>query len=194
MSITNPIGCNFPIRAHANSAACEQQLAKKIVLRFGQRWISHYDKHKLMFTDDKTKPRHLSTGKCLCQFIEEHFGSETFDDLDEPIDECNGSQQEDAVTSTSTPIQSQQQQNQRLEHQTYCNLEVYEILSRLAMRQLLTGDCEKSHTGLEKREILRALANFAAENLPVLSDEKTMAHHMLVPHSRLSLVEDPAPK
>lgn len=26
-----------------------------------------------MFTDDRVGPRHLSTGKCLCQFIEEHF-------------------------------------------------------------------------------------------------------------------------
>lgn len=26
-----------------------------------------------MFDDDQVKPRHLSTGKCLCQFIEEHF-------------------------------------------------------------------------------------------------------------------------
>lgn len=44
-----------------------------------------------MFTDDKTKPRHLSTGKCLCQFIEEHFKSdhrEQIKDLDEPLDGC----------------------------------------------------------------------------------------------------------
>lgn len=26
-----------------------------------------------MFTDDRIRPRHLSTGKCLCQFIEEQF-------------------------------------------------------------------------------------------------------------------------
>lgn len=26
-----------------------------------------------MFTDERVRPRHLSTGKCLCQFIEEHF-------------------------------------------------------------------------------------------------------------------------
>lgn len=51
----------------------KQQLAKKIVLRYSQRWISYFDKRKLMFNDDKVKPRHLSTGKCLCQFVEEHF-------------------------------------------------------------------------------------------------------------------------
>lgn len=28
-----------------------------------------------MFTDDQIRPRHLSTGKCLCQFIEEHFSN-----------------------------------------------------------------------------------------------------------------------
>ena len=32
-----------------------------------------------MFNDDKIEPRHLSTGKCLCQFIEEHF---RYDELD----------------------------------------------------------------------------------------------------------------
>lgn len=26
-----------------------------------------------MFNDDRVGPRHLSTGKCLCQFVEEHF-------------------------------------------------------------------------------------------------------------------------
>lgn len=54
----------------------KQQLAKKIILRYSQRWISYFDKRKLMFLDDKTKPRHLSTGKCLCQFIEEQFKGE----------------------------------------------------------------------------------------------------------------------
>lgn len=29
-----------------------------------------------MFTDDRIRPRHLSTGKCLCQFIEEHFSND----------------------------------------------------------------------------------------------------------------------
>lgn len=37
-----------------------------------------------MFTDDKVKPRHLSTGKCLCQFIEEHFRHEELDEVLEP--------------------------------------------------------------------------------------------------------------
>lgn len=45
----------------------------KIILRYSQRWISYFDKQKLIFSDDQTSPRHLSTGKCLCQFIEEHF-------------------------------------------------------------------------------------------------------------------------
>uniref|UniRef100_A0A6G1SPC9 Uncharacterized protein n=1 Tax=Aceria tosichella TaxID=561515 RepID=A0A6G1SPC9_9ACAR len=74
-------------------ALAKSQLAKKIVLRFSQRWISHFDGSKLMFTDDDvTRPRHLSTGKCLCQFIEEHFKSnqsEQIKDLDdEPLDDC----------------------------------------------------------------------------------------------------------
>lgn len=51
----------------------QQQLAKKIVLRYSQRWISYFDKRKLTFNDDRVGPRHLSTGKCLCQFVEEHF-------------------------------------------------------------------------------------------------------------------------
>lgn len=34
-----------------------------------------------MFTDDRTRPRHLSTGKCLCQFIEEHFRNQTISEL-----------------------------------------------------------------------------------------------------------------
>jgi hypothetical protein len=55
------------------SPANQQQLAKKIVLGYSQRWISHYDRSKLLFDDDRSRPRHLSTGKCLCQFIEEYL-------------------------------------------------------------------------------------------------------------------------
>lgn len=41
-----------------------------------------------MFNDDKIdEPRHLSTGKCLCQFIEEHFKST--DDHDDDDEEFN---------------------------------------------------------------------------------------------------------
>lgn len=54
-------------------ALAQSQMAKKILLRYSQRWISQYDKRKLMFADDNLEPRHLSTGKCLCQFIEEQL-------------------------------------------------------------------------------------------------------------------------
>lgn len=59
-----------------------QQLATKIVLRYSQRWISFYDRQKLMFADDSARPRHLSTGKCLCQFIEEQFECADFNESD----------------------------------------------------------------------------------------------------------------
>lgn len=54
----------------------EQRIATKIILKISQRWISFFDQQKLAFSDN-TSPRHLSTGKCLCQFVEEHFGSAT---------------------------------------------------------------------------------------------------------------------
>lgn len=45
-----------------------------MVLSYSQRWILYYEKRKLMFnTDDQVPPRHLSTGKCLCQFVEDHI-------------------------------------------------------------------------------------------------------------------------
>lgn len=51
-----------------------QRLAKKIILRYSQRWILMFDKKKLSFTS-QVSARHLSTGKCFCQFIEDQFCS-----------------------------------------------------------------------------------------------------------------------
>lgn len=51
-------------------------MAKKIVLKYSQRWISQYDRRKLVFSgdeDDQIEPRHLSTGKCICQFFEAQY-------------------------------------------------------------------------------------------------------------------------
>lgn len=48
-------------------------MAKKIVLRYSQRWISNFDRRKLVFGDESVEPRHLSTGKCLCQFFEDEY-------------------------------------------------------------------------------------------------------------------------
>lgn len=56
------------------TADSRSKLATKIILKYSQRWISLFDKRKLNFSDN-TSPRHLSTGKCLCQFIEEHFST-----------------------------------------------------------------------------------------------------------------------
>lgn len=39
-----------------------------------------------MFTDDRVEARHLSTGKCLCQFIEEQLEGD--EDVAEALDEC----------------------------------------------------------------------------------------------------------
>lgn len=47
-----------------------------------------------MFTDDGIKPRHLSTGKCLCQFIEEHFKN-----TNEPFDKKQQQQQDNQATA-----------------------------------------------------------------------------------------------
>uniref|UniRef100_A0A6G1S4J1 Uncharacterized protein n=1 Tax=Aceria tosichella TaxID=561515 RepID=A0A6G1S4J1_9ACAR len=62
-----------------------QQLAKRIVLSYSQRWISHFDRSKLLLHDDGSRPRHLSTGKCLCQFIEENLrGDQQMDNTGRP--------------------------------------------------------------------------------------------------------------
>ncbi|KAG9510940.1 hypothetical protein GZH46_00503, partial [Fragariocoptes setiger] len=49
-----------------------QRFAKKILLRYSQRWFVLLYENKLQF-NSQANPRHMSTGKCLCQFIEEYF-------------------------------------------------------------------------------------------------------------------------
>lgn len=76
-----------------------------------------------MFTDDHSEPRHLSTGKCLCQFIEEHFrnqvGAQRTTGNKKPVTTrnsyanmkatkltINGTKQHNGTTGRPTPVPS----------------------------------------------------------------------------------------
>lgn len=76
------LGIELPREQCSN--ATRAMLATKLVLRFSQRWISLFNKHKLAFSE-KASPRHLSTGKCPCQYIEEHFQSSAVSRQQSPI-------------------------------------------------------------------------------------------------------------
>ena len=63
-----------------------QERAQRLLMRYSQRWAKDYLRKRLDWTVDMdqrleevdgpvaTTPRHLTTARCPCQYVEEHIG------------------------------------------------------------------------------------------------------------------------
>lgn len=151
----------------------EQQLAKKIILRYSQRWISYFENGKLMFIDDRSRPRHLSTGKCLCQFIEEHFKN---------AQKCDENENE-------TEIQDQEQKAYNKETKiTYQTDKKLNLLYSYSDSD--SANNHKQHKAVEetlvKPLVIRKCASMAP-TIPTLSGLVSLKENSLPEHLRIDM-------
>jgi hypothetical protein len=83
-----------------------------------------------MFTDDKTRPRHLSTGKCICQFIEEHFKSEQREqikDFDATLEEnYDDDIDKDKISASSDDDEDEEEEDNEDDDETESRLDRHE--------------------------------------------------------------------
>ena len=76
-----------------------QERAQRLLLRYSQRWAKDYLRKRLDWTVDMNErleagagscsPRHLSTARCPCQYIEDHL---SWKPQKRPKDRCCGYQ------------------------------------------------------------------------------------------------------